>query len=134
MLYAIEWFGNVLKYGIQYKCTDNTYGDRLYSQIGKMPGWENGILQRQAGQDIIPIIERAEQKWPLGRLHKDSVEIEIMDYTDYPFERPEDIYREMQNFEEAAKLEYFKINFEFPIGNIRQERIKPVPMFSSLFE
>jgi hypothetical protein len=104
-----------------------TYGDRLYTQIGWMPGWNKPCLQRQpsTGEFVKLMIEKVELTYNTT-FHKNDVSLVIEDYTNYPFNNPTNIYAEMQNFEEAAKESYFNTHGHYPIGNLKQEGIRPI--------
>jgi hypothetical protein len=127
MLYTISWKNHILKYGIQYIWTPKTYGDRLYTQVGWMPGWDKECLQRQpeTGKFIKLMIDKVETTYNI-EFHKNDVDIKIEDYTKYTFSNPTNIYAEMQNFEEKAKQHYFNTYGHYPIGNLKQEKIRPV--------
>jgi hypothetical protein len=136
MVYAIKWHGQILKYGIQHSVYGNQPGERLYTQVGWMPGWNNGILKRskKTGEAIKLIMTQVEQKYDVA-FDKNDVSIEIMDYTHYPFFNPNNRYAEMQNLEEHYKKMFYEQHGHYPIGNPKQEKIRHVPTeFCNLFE
>jgi len=136
MVYALHWRNEILKYGIQHRVGVNQPGERIYTQIGWMPGWKNGTLTRSkaTGNSVQKMINYIVQKYNVP-FHKDDVSVTIMDYTDYPFRNTENIYAEMQNLEEHFKKFYFEYNGRFPIGNIKQERIRfTATEFENLFD
>ncbi len=136
MLYTIRWKNHIMKYGIQYIWSEKTYGDRIYTQIGWMPGWKKACLKRcpETGEFINMMIEKIESTYNV-KFHKDDVTIVIEDYTGYKFANPTNRYAEMQNFEEAAKQAYFKQHGHYPLGNLKQEKIRPVIQLNNpLFE
>jgi hypothetical protein len=139
MLYRIWWKNRLIKIGIQWKQGANTeHGERLYDQAGWMPGWPKPCLRRSpaTGRATLALIKNAESRYK-DKFHKDDVRLEIEDYTDYPFLCAGNIYPEMQNREEEAKEKHFKKHKCFPIGNLKQERIRrvvPDKTFSDLFE
>ena len=135
-VYVLKWRNEILKYGIQHRVGVNQPGERIYTQIGWMPGWANGTLKRSraTGNSVQKIIDYVERKYKVP-FHKDEVTVEIMDYTKYPFRNTENIYAEMQNLEEHFKKFYFEHNGRFPIGNIKQEKIRFLATeFDNLFE
>jgi hypothetical protein len=127
MVYTIMWQDQVLKFGIQFEWSTRTYGDRVYTQIGWMPGWEKPCLQRQpsTGQAVQMMIDKIQKTYNTV-FHKNQVSVIIEDYTDYEFKNPFNKYAEMQNFEELKKLEFFKAHGYYPIGNLKQEGLRPI--------
>lgn len=136
MVYCIKWKDKTLKYGIQHKVASAQPGERLYTQVGWMPGWARGTLKRcpDTGLAIKAMIDLVEMEYA-SAFNKNDVTVEIMDFTGYDFIRPENRYAEMQNWEEHYKKLYFNLNGKFPIGNPKQEKPKFVAsMFKDLFE
>jgi hypothetical protein len=134
-VYIIRWQCEVLKYGIQHRIGSNQPGERIYTQIGWMPGWSNGTLKRckSTGEAIQKVIAYVEQKYKMP-FHKDNVSVEIMDYTNYPFVN-KNIYAEMQNLEEHFKKLHFDCYGHYPIGNPKQEKIRHIPtQYNTLFD
>lgn len=137
-LYIITWKGIIIKYGISHKSgSTRQLGDRIYTQAGYFPGWDKKCLERgpkskKATEEMIAYLEDKYQTV----FHKDDVVLTIEDYTDYPFENPDNPYAELQNVEEYKKKEFYDIHQCYPIGNKKQEKIRPVPGFnkSGLFE
>jgi len=135
MVYAIKWKAETLKYGIQYKVGSTQPGERLYTQVGWMPGWKTGTLKRCAktGEAVTKMMQYIEEKYS-SAFDKNDVTVEIMDYTGYPFVTPENRYAEMQNFEEYYKKLYFQLNGKYPVGNPKQEKLRFIATnFNNLF-
>lgn len=132
-LYIIRYNGDIIKIGIQWKKQD--WADRIYTQIGHMPGWNKPLLKRsdkKTGTAIRSLIAKVDSI----SYHKDNVEVEIFDFTNYPFQMDSSIYAEMQNAEEELKLEFYKTYNRYPAGNIKQEPIRSIVQyktFSDLF-
>lgn len=136
MVYVIKWRNEVLKYGIQHSVAGNQPGERLYTQIGWMPGWKNGTLKRsqKTGDAVQRLIDYVNQKHKTS-FHKDDVSVEVMDYTNFPFFDTKNRYAEMQNFEEHHKKLFNEKEGYYPIGNPKQEKIRFIPtQFDNLFE
>lgn len=131
MLYTIMWREHVLKYGIQHVWDTTTYGDRVYTQIGWMPGWKKDCLQRgkKTGLATQSMIEKIESMYGVT-FHKNDVSLIIEDLTEYPFINPANRYPEIQNLEEYAKLDHYNKHGCFPIGNLKQEKIRPIPQLN----
>ena len=136
MVYSIKWKDEILKYGIQHSIGGSDPGERLYTQVGWMPGWEGGTLKRsrKTGEAIQKLIQHIEQTYKTA-FHKDDVTVEIMDYTNYKFFNKDNRYAEMQNFEEHHKNLFYETKKYFPIGNPKQEKIRLLPtQFNNLFD
>jgi hypothetical protein len=125
-LYVIKYNGDIIKFGIQYKIQEPA--DRIYTQIGHMPGWSQKLLERSkktTGKSIAELIQKVD---PVS-FHKDNVELEIYDFSNYSFENPKSdqaVYAEMQNAEEFLKKQYFEQHGKYPPGNIKQEGFRAV--------
>lgn len=136
MVYSIKWKAETLKYGIQHKVRNSQPGERLYTQIGWMPGWARGPLKRcpDTGEAINKMINYIEEKYA-SAFNKNDVTVEIMDFTDYDFTNRENRYAEMQNWEEHYKKKFFELHGHYPIGNPKQEKLRFVPTtFNRFFE
>lgn len=124
--YVIKYNDEPKKIGIQYKIQEPA--DRIYTQIGHMPGWRVPLLQRSkktTGKSIKNMIDKIDPE----NFHKDNVEIEFYDFTDFKFKLSTSdaaVYAEMQNIEEEMKQIYFKSTGKYPIGNIKQEATRAV--------
>lgn len=121
-IYIIRHRDTIIKIGISHKIQE--WADRIYTQIGHMPGWSRPLLQRS--KKTKQAIDTMIAKLP-GTFHKDDVEIEVIDFTDYDFFNTSNPYAEMQNAEEELKNQYFEQFGCYPIGNIKQEKIRFVP-------
>lgn len=124
-LYVIKYKGKIIKFGISHKIQEPA--DRIYTQIGHMPGWKQPLLKRSKKTKIA--IDAMIAKVDPYSFHKDHVELEIYDFTNYEFELADSdsaVYAEMQNAEEYLKQEYFKEHGKYPIGNIKQEGFRVV--------
>ncbi len=125
-IYGIKYSGNIIKYGISHKVQEPA--DRIYTQIGHMPGWKQALLQRskkKTGKAVNELIQKVDPE----NFHKDNVELEIYDFTHYEFELEKSdqaIYAEMQNVEEFLKKQYFDKHGKYPPGNIKQEGFRVV--------
>lgn len=121
-IYIFKHKGKIIKIGISHAIQEPA--DRVYTQIGHMPGWSRPLLKRskKTKESIDLIISKIE-----GGLVKDDVEIEVIDFTDYDFVNTDNVYAEMQNAEEALKKDHFHQFGYYPIGNIKQEKIRFVP-------
>lgn len=132
-LYIIRYNGEIIKIGIQWTVQD--WADRIYTQIGHMPGWNKPLLKRsdkKTGTATRSLIAKIDQT----SFHKDNVELEIFDFTNYPFQMESSIYAEMQNAEEELKAEFYKTYNRYPVGNIKQEPIRSIvklETFADLF-
>jgi len=136
-VYTFAWKHDIMKYGISYKNgARRTLGDRAYTQAGYLPGWEKPCLKRGPKSKLAmdELIKEIENMYN-DKLHKDDVILTIDDYTNHAFSNPLNIYPEMQNIEERMKNDYFAKHQRFPIGNKKQEGIRPVSNWkSSLFD
>lgn len=121
-IYVIRHKDQIAKIGIQHKIQE--WADRIYTQIGHMPGWTKPLLQRSRKTKAAVDAMIAKLSGPF---HKDDVELEIIDFTDYAFFNSLNPYAEMQNAEEELKDQYFKQFGCYPVGNIKQEKIRFVP-------
>lgn len=125
-LYVIKYKGEMAKCGISHKIQEP--GDRIYTQVGHMPGWTKPLLKRSDKKTGKAVREMIAKLNPTS-FHKDDVEVEILDFTNYPFKQPtsdKNVYAEMQNAEEELKQEYYQVHGRYPCGNIKQERIRVV--------
>lgn len=131
-IYILRYNDTVMKIGISHKVQE--WADRIYTQIGHMPGWDRPLLKR-GGDKIKDAVDKMIAKFP-GQFHKDNVEVEILDFTNYNFFNKDTVYSEMQNAEEELKKEHFVQYGCYPVGNIKQEKIRFVPnktVFDSIF-
>jgi hypothetical protein len=130
-LYIIKYNGEIIKIGIQWKVID--WADRIYTQIGHMPGWNKPLLKRsdkKTGTATRSLIEKVDSI----SYHKDNIEVEIFDFTSYPFQRNSTIYAEMQNAEEELKTEFYKTYNRYPVGNLKQEPIRSIIKTETFFD
>jgi hypothetical protein len=120
-IYVIKYKGKIIKIGIQHKIQEPA--DRVYTQIGHMPGWMVPLLKRSdkstgtATRQIIDIIDHT-------GFHKDHVEIDVYDFSHFNFKFSESekaVYAEMQNIEEEMKSIFFGETGAYPVGNVKQE-------------
>lgn len=121
-IYIIRHKDHIAKIGIQHAIID--WADRIYTQIGHMPGWDRPLLQRSKKTKMA--VDAMIAKLP-GPFHKDDVELEIIDFTEYKFFNSQNPYAEMQNAEEELKKQYFEQFGCYPVGNIKQEKMRFVP-------
>jgi len=125
-LYTIKYKGKVIKYGISHKIQEPA--DRIYTQIGHMLGWDKPLLLRSkktTGNAIAKLMQLVDPE----NFHKNNVELEIYDFTNYDFElasSDRSIYAEMQNAEEYLKKRFFDQYGSYPLGNIKQEGFRVV--------
>jgi len=132
-LYKIIYINDIIKIGIQHTWTEKTYADRIYTQIGWMPGWNKPRLNRgrKTGKATEEMINKVNPEF----FHKDDIILEIYDYTNHNFV-DEDcsklVYAEMQNAEERAKREYYNLKGRYPVGNIKQEPMRGISMMANL--
>ena len=125
-VYAIHYKDDIGKYGIKHK-KGHPYGERVYTQIGYIPGWKKPLLTRSKKTGIA-IKAMIEELNPTS-FHKDDVILEIFDFTNYPFQWPDSdklVYAEMQNAEEQLKLEYYQTRGRYPVGNLKQEGFRVI--------
>jgi hypothetical protein len=138
MIYEFTWKGIVWKYGIQHKQggTGNDYGERIYTQIGHIPGWTKPNLKRcpSTKKDIDDVIKKIETTYQC-KVTKDDIVVKIMDYTNAPFELDQP-RAELQRIEDQL-VEYHETTRGYrPIGNKTQPVNKKIPLLKTtgLFE
>lgn len=122
-LYIIRYNDEIIKIGIQWTVQD--WADRIYTQIGHMRGWNKPLLKRSDKKTGTATRNLMEKVDPTS-FHKDNIELEIFDFTNYPFQRSSTVYAEMQNAEEELKAEFYKTYNKYPVGNIKQEPIRSI--------
>lgn len=133
-IYDIKYNGHTIKYGISHQANQQA-ADRIYTQIGHMPGWNKPLLKRsdkKTGKAIRDMMAKVSPNF-----HKNDVEIDIYDFTNYPFQRDDTVYAEMQNAEEELKEQYYQQFKKYPAGNIKQEGIRSIvknEVLDQLFE
>jgi hypothetical protein len=138
MIYEFTWKGIVWKYGIQHKHggSGNDYGERVYTQIGHIPGWSKPNLKRcpSTKKDIDEVIKKIETTYQC-KVSKDDITVIISDYTNAPFEldKPR---AELQRIEDRL-VEKHEKNYGYrPIGNKTTAVNKKIPLLKTtgLFE
>lgn len=137
-VYKIEWKDIVIKFGLQHKhgADGNDYGERVYTQVGHMPGWTKPNLKRSPStkEDVDTIIQKIETIYNC-RFNKDDVVLTIMDYTNAPFELDKPYY-ELQRIEDELVDDHYENYGYRPMGNKTKTVGKKIPLLKStgLFE
>lgn len=133
-VYAFMCNGKIMKYGVQYECDDDTFGERIYRQAFHIPGWPSIPSKRSAGNDMLDIIPF------FPHINKNDVTIQVWDMTNYPRASAYDTKFEVNQVERQLIKEYTKVHGSRPVGNIKDEahmdRKARVcdSVFNSLFE
>jgi hypothetical protein len=131
MIYCFTWKGIVWKYGIQHKQggTGNDFGERIYTQIGHIPGWTKPNLKRcpATKRDIDEVINKIQTTYRC-EVVKDDIVVEIMDYTNAPFEI-DNPRGELQRIEDAMVEAHLKTHGYSPIGNKTKPVKKKTPLW-----
>jgi hypothetical protein len=137
-VYEIAWKGQTVKYGIQHKHggNGNDYGERIYTQIGHMPGWTKPNLKRcpSTKKDMDEIIKNIESTFKC-KFDKDDIVVTIRDYTNAPFEL-DTSRRELQRIEDDLSDAHQQKYGYRPFGNKTKPTGKKIPLLKStgLFE
>jgi len=125
-VYVIKYKDRIIKIGIQHKIQEPA--DRIYTQIGHMPGWMIPLLERSKKSTGVAVKKMIDIVDPTG-FHKDYVEIDFYDFTNFNYKFADSdaaVYAEMQNIEEEMKNIFFNATGAYPVGNVKQEPIRPV--------
>jgi hypothetical protein len=133
-VYAFFHKETLMKYGVQYDCDNDTFGERIYRQAFHIPGWPSVPSKKSAGNDILDII------CYFPNINKNDITIQVWDMTNYPRANSNNPKFEVNQVERQFIKEYIKLHGSRPIGNIKDERhmdnkaFVPDVMFNNLFE
>jgi len=132
-VYEFSWKTHIVKYGIQHRYggNGNDYGERLYTQIGHMPGWEKQNLKRsqETKKNIDELINKIESTFNC-KFCKDDITVKIMDYTNAPFEL-DNPRAELQRIEDGLSDLHNSIYGHRPMGNKTIPTNKKIPLLRS---
>jgi len=130
--YTFQSNDTVIKHG---KAADNeweygTWGNRLYRQIGGLPGWGSYELNDTSAKKM-----REQMKKHFPDLTKTDITVTVYDYTDeLTGEDQKEIDRVLLNEEDAMVKKHIITYGVPPALNIQQTRTKTKPCFNKLFE
>lgn len=133
-VYAFYHKGKLMKYGVQYDCGYDTYGERIYRQAFHIPGWPTKPSVNSAGNDMLDIIPY------FPGINKNDITIQIWDMTHYPRANSKDPKFEVNKVERQLIKEYIDLHKQKPVGNIKDESHMDNKgcitdkMFASIFE
>lgn len=114
-VYAFYHKGVVMKYGVQYECDADTYGERAYRQAFHIPGWPRQPSPNSAGNDMLDIIKH----YP--NINKNNITIQIWDMTNYPRANSNNPKYEVNQVERQLIKAYTDQHGSRPLGNIKDE-------------
>lgn len=130
--YTFQCNEQVIKHG---KAADNeflcgTWGNRLYRQVGGLPGWGTRELNDTSAKKM-----REQMRKFFPNLTKTDITVTVYDYTDELEDEDEkEIDRVLLNEEDAMVKKHIATYGSAPALNIQQTRTKTKPCFNKLFE
>lgn len=115
LVYSFAHNSNIMKYGVQYDSINQQEGERVYRQAFHIPGWPKVASPNSAGNDMLDII-----KFFPG-IHKNNVEVNIWDMTQYPRASIFQPKFEINSLERQLIKDYVDLHGFKPLGNIKDE-------------
>jgi hypothetical protein len=117
-IYCIKYQGLVIKYG-RSRNSNESNGDRVYSQLGHLSSWGKHRLSRGAGAEFIHIVNDVKQTYNIELDHR-YMSITVWDFSKYKFKALDKSF-DFRWFEAELLRRYTESVGGLPIGNIRSE-------------
>ena len=115
-VYEIKCNNITIKFGMSIKTLIQSFGERLYRQLGHIPSWKKAAISGSSGDEFLEVITKVFEAYGIVVDHKD-VTITVWDFTNYPY-KTVNHKKEIEEAESELIMSYAKFHNQLPIGNI----------------